>query len=160
MAQPTAQSSIDIDAPAALVYELVSNVPELPKWAAEADKCTWLGGATGPAVGARFRGRNRHGRRVWATACKVTKAEPGKVFEFQVSVAGVPSARWRYEIESTGTGCRVTESTVRQSPRVVTLLVNRTFLGIPDRDEHNQQNIERTLARLKECAETQSAKRS
>ncbi|MGH3738100.1 MAG: SRPBCC family protein [Micromonosporaceae bacterium] len=154
MPTPTAQSSIEIAAPPELVYDLVSNVPDTGKWAAETDRCRWLGGADGPAVGARFQGRNRHKGRVWATTCEVTHAEPGRRFEFRVRTAGVPSASWRYTIEPTAAGCRVTESTLRLAPRPVALLVNRALLGIPDRDSHNQANIERTLAQLKTYAES------
>ncbi|MPY76908.1 MAG: SRPBCC family protein [Actinophytocola sp.] len=160
MAEPTAQSSIDIAASPELVYELVSDVPNLPDWAAEIQRCTWTGGATGPAVGARFTGRNEHKKRKWGSLCVVTAADPGREFGFQVRIAGVPSALWRYQIEPTDTGCRVTESTRRLTPRPVALAVNRLLLGIRDRDDHNQANIERTLAGLKEHAESQAAKRA
>lgn len=160
MPKPTAQGTIEIAAPPELVYELVSNVPELPKWAAETEKCRWIDGSDGPAVGAKFRGRNRHKGRVWATTCVVTDAEPGRRFGFRAHTAGVPSASWRYSIEPTPDGCRVTESTLRLVPRPLMLLVNRTVLGIPDRDQHNQANIERTLAQLKEYAEARAAERS
>ncbi|WP_051400329.1 SRPBCC family protein [Haloechinothrix halophila] len=160
MAEPTAQSSIEIAAPPELVYELVSDVPNLPDWAAEIERCSWIDGATGPAVGAKFTGRNEHKKRKWGTLCIVTAAEPGREFAFQVRIAGAPSALWRYQIEPTDTGCRVTESTRRLVPRPLALTVNRLFLGIRDRDNHNQANIERTLAKLKEHAESLAAKRS
>lgn len=153
MAEPTASSSIEIAAPPSLVYELVSDVTEVPKWAVETDRNSWLGGADKAAVGAKFRGRNRHKNRRWVTTCVVTDADPGRRFAFRVHVAGVPSAIWRYDIEPTDGGCRVAESTRRLTPRPVALLVNRFGLGIPDRDKHNQRNIERTLAQLKEYAE-------
>lgn len=157
MPQPTAQSSVEIAASPELVYRLVSDVPGQGRWAAEIEKCRWIGGASGPAVGARFRGVNQHGSRRWATACVVTEAEPGRRFGFRVHVMGVPSALWRYEIEPAGAGCRVTESTRRLAPRLATATVNRLFLGIRDRDEHNQRNIEATLAALKEYAESSAA---
>lgn len=160
MPEPTAQSSIEIAASPGLVYELVSDVPNLPNWAAETDRCTWLGDADRTVVGARFRGRNKHKRRVWATTCTVTAADPGKRFAFKVHVAGFPSALWRYDIEPTADGCKVTESTRRISPRPAALLVNRLLLGISDRDTHNQSNIERTLAKLKEHAEAKASERS
>lgn len=152
MAEPTAQSSIDIAAPPELVYDIVSDIENQPKWAAETERCKWLGDATGPAVGAKFRGVNKHKGRVWAMGCKVTDADPGKRFAFRVGLAGVPTAHWRYEIEPTADGCRVTESTRRLSPKIPTAAVNLA-LGIKDRDEHNQANIEKTLAQLKEYAE-------
>lgn len=156
MAEPTAQSSIDIAAPPDLVYAIVSDVENLPDWAAETSKCTWLGGATGPAVGAKFRGVNKHKGRIWAMGCVVTDADPGKRFAFRVGLVGVPTSRWSYDIEPTGDGCRVTESTRRISPKIPTAAVN-LLLGIKDRDKHNQANIEKTLAQLKEYAEKRAA---
>ncbi|MGH3657697.1 MAG: SRPBCC family protein [Micromonosporaceae bacterium] len=157
MAEPTAQSSIDIAAPPALVYELVSNVPEMPRWAAENDRCVWIGGADGAVIGARFRGRNQHRGRRWATICEVTEADPSRRFGFKVRVANLPSALWRYDIEPSDSGCRVTESTRRLTPRLLARVVNRVLFGIRDRDVHNQRNIERTLAQLKEYAEAAAA---
>lgn len=160
VAEPTAQSSIEIAAPPELVYELVSDVPNLPDWAAEIQRCTWVGGATGPVVGAKFKGHNEHKKRKWGSLNVVTAADPGREFAFQVRIAGAPSALWRYRIEPTDDGCRVTESTRRLTPRPVALAVNRLFLGIRDRDDHNQANIERTLARLKDHAEALAARRA
>ena len=157
MSAATALSSIEIAAPADLVYELVSDVPGMAEWAAEVERAQWLDGAAGPEVGARFRGVNRHRGRVWATTCTVTAAEPGARFEFLVRVAGFPSAKWRYVIEPTAEGCRVTESTRRLSPRPLAILVNWAGLGIRDRDTHNQRNIELTLTQLKTHAESLAA---
>lgn len=86
----------------------------------------------------------------------MTEAEPSRRFAFRVQVMGVPSALWRYEIEPTETGCRVIESTRRLTPRITTLAVNRLLLGIRDRDEHNQRNIEATLASLRQYAELEA----
>lgn len=155
MDDPTAQSTIEVDAPPALVYDLVTDIAGAAEWAEEADAARWLGGATGPAVGARFRGRNRHKGRRWSTTCTVTAADPGRRFAFDVSLAGVTTARWEYEIEPTGTGCRVTERTRRVVPLPVATVANR-LLGVRDRDAHNQANIERTLANLKRHAEARA----
>jgi hypothetical protein len=158
MDDPTAQSTIEVDAPAALVYDLVTDVTEAPAWAEEADAGRWIGGATGAAVGAQFRGRNRHKGRRWSTTCTVTAADPGRRFAFDVSVAGVRTARWEYEIEPTDTGCRVAERTRRLIPQLPTAVANR-LLGVRDRDTHNQANIERTLANLKHHAEARAGDR-
>lgn len=152
MDNPTAQGTIDIDAPPTLIYELITDVTALPEWAAETDRCRWLDGATGAVVGARFRGRNRHKGRRWSTTCKVTAADPGRRFAFEVAVLRTRTAEWEYEIEPTEAGCRVTESTRRLVPLLPAKLANR-LLGVRDRDAHNQANIERTLANLKQHAE-------
>lgn len=160
MENPTAQGTIEIDAPPELVYELITDITALPDWAVEADRCAWLDGATGAAVGARFRGRNRHKRRRWSTTCTVTAADPGRRFTFDVVVVGTTSATWEYEIEPTQTGCRVTERTKRRVPLAAAKLVNLLMLGIRDRDGHNQANIERTLANLKDYAEARARTRT
>lgn len=158
MAEPTAQSSINIAAPPELVYEIVSDIEKLPDWAAETYRCTWLGGASGPAVGAKFRGMNENKGRRWPTTCIVTDADAGKRFAFKVhGVPGITTAQWRYDIEPTDGGCRVTESTRRVSPRLATNVFNRLAVRVEDRDGHNQRNIEHTLAQLKEYAEKAAA---
>lgn len=152
MPEPTAQSSIEINAPAEKVYELVSDVPNVPNWAAEVDRCTWVEGADGPAVGAKFRGINSNAGRRWPMSCEVTAADPGRRFAFKVGMAGITTALWWYDIEPTATGCKVTEGTRRQHPKILADLVNR-LIGVADRDAHNQANIEKTLAALKAHAE-------
>jgi hypothetical protein len=160
MDNPTAHATIDVDAPPALVYELIADVTAVPGWAAETDRCRWLDGATGAAVGARFRGRNRHKGRRWSTTCTVTAADPGRRFAFEVRAVGVRTAEWEYEIEPTTAGCRVTESTRRLAmpPALVNGLMG-VLLGVPDREAHNQANIERTLANLKHHAESRAETR-
>lgn len=159
MDNPTATASVDIEAPAELVYDIVSDVTRVPEWAAETERCEWVGGATGPAVGARFRGRNRYRTVPWTTSCKVTAADPGRRFAFKVYVGGLTTAMWEYAIEPTERGCRVTESTRRGVPKLVSFPVN-LLLGVGDRDAHNQRNIETTLAQLKQFAEAAAAAKS
>ncbi len=67
-------------------------------------------GASGPALGAVFKGNNKNGIRRWSTNVTVIACEPGKVFEFAVTSGPLEVANWRYEFEDTESGCRVTES--------------------------------------------------
>jgi hypothetical protein len=72
----------------------------------------WLDGATGPALGARFRGhvrRNESGPVYWTT-CRVTACEPGKEFGFEVLVGDRPVNNWHYRFTPTDGGTDVTES--------------------------------------------------
>ena len=48
----------------------------------------WLGGATGPALGARFHGSNRRGWRRWSTRVVVTACEPGRKDALVILTAG------------------------------------------------------------------------
>jgi hypothetical protein len=93
-----------------VVYDLVSDVTRMGDWSPETSSCRWVGGVTGPAVGARFVGSNRRGPLVWRTTCRVTAAEPGSAFAFTVTFVGMSIADWGYEIVADGSGCVVTET--------------------------------------------------
>lgn len=151
MDTPSAQAHVDVSAPPERVYALVSDLPTLAALAEEYTEGRWLGGADGPRVGARFCGSNRRGVLRWSTVATVTDASPGR-FGFEVSALGLRVSRWQYDIEPTGDGCRVTESTWdRRAAWLRPLTVLAT--GVRDRAHENQRNIESTLARLKETAE-------
>lgn len=147
-------ASIDVAAPARIVYDLVSDVPNMPRWAAETYRCEWVDGADAPVVGARFQGRNQNGRSKWATVCEVTDAEPGRRFAFRVRVFGMDVADWAYEIKPVeGGGCRVTETNVILANWLIRKVIAPSATGVKDRATHNQRNMELTLSRLKKAAE-------
>src|SRR4051812_29945801 len=60
--QPHDEVSIEIEATPEDVYALVSDITRMGEWSPECRRCTWTKGASGPAVGARFRARNKGGR--------------------------------------------------------------------------------------------------
>jgi uncharacterized protein YndB with AHSA1/START domain len=95
------------------VWELVSDVTRIGELSPETFEGEWVDGATGPAVGARFRGhvkRNQRGPVYW-TECRVTDCEPGRVFAFDVLGPGQRvDNSWRYELAARGDGTDVTES--------------------------------------------------
>jgi len=109
MAYPTAVTR-EIAAPAQKVWELVSDLPRMGEWSPENQGGSWKGGATGPAMGAVFSGKNKNGIRRWSTTATVVDCQPGKVFEIAVTFGPLAVANWRYEIEATAAGCAVTES--------------------------------------------------
>jgi uncharacterized protein YndB with AHSA1/START domain len=152
MTRWTAEGSIDIDAPAARVFALVSDVTSYGRWAAETTSCRWVDDAARAVPGARFVGRNQNRWHRWRTGCVVTDVHPDRLFEFRVEVV-IPTAIWRYEIAPTAAGCRVTERTARLYPRAVMPVVNLVVAGVADRDAHNRCNIAATLLRLKDHAE-------
>jgi len=156
MTEPSATGRTEVAASPAQVYELVSDLPGLSRVSAEFERGRWLGGVTAAKVGARFRGHNRNSWRRWSTTVTVTAAEPGLCFAFDVAFAGVPISRWRYDIEPSDTGCVVTESTWDRRPGWFKP-VGDLATGVRDRVEHNRLNIERTLAQLKQAAESSDA---
>ncbi len=150
--RPDVEVSETVDAPPRAVYDLVTDVPRMGEWSPETASCRWLDGATGPAVGARFRGSNRRGPLVWATTCTVTAAEPGKRFAFAVAWGGVAISDWAYDFEATGTGCTVVESWSDRRPGAMRL-ASMPVMGVADRAKHNRRGMVVTLAALKRAAE-------
>ncbi len=141
-----------IAAPAETLYALVSDVTRMGEWSPENVGGRWLDGATGPSVGARFRGSNRRGRRRWSNTCTVVAADPGHSFAFDVSVIGVPVSRWTYEFRPDGDAAVVTETWDDRRPRWLALFAGAA-MGISDIRAHNDENIRTTLANLTTAAE-------
>jgi uncharacterized protein YndB with AHSA1/START domain len=148
---------LHIDAPPDRVWRLVSDVTRMGEWSPICYRCEWLDGATGPQVGARFKGYNKQGPSKWSTTCEVVESVPGKVFAFTV-MDGTYSfffrnrehTRWRYEFEPDGIGTKVTESNdvVGTPPllRLITPVLNAQA-------GQREAGMRTTLERLKAAAE-------
>jgi ligand-binding SRPBCC domain-containing protein len=145
MTYPTA-ASLDIAAPPEKVWALVSDLPRMGEWSPENAGGKWVKGATGPALGAVFNGNNMNGIRRWSTTVTVIGCEPGALFEFAVTSGPLEVATWRYEMEETDSGCRVTESWVDQRKKWFATLAR--VMG-DHSAEHAQQEMEKTLANLR-----------
>jgi uncharacterized protein YndB with AHSA1/START domain len=144
--------STGISADPGAVWRMVSDVTRMGQWSPETTGCRWLGGATGPAVGAQFRGNNRKGFRRWSTTCTVTAAEPGKRFSFEVTYGSLPISTWDYEFTAADGGSRVVESWTDRRPGWMKVL-SQPVMGVADRAGHNRTGMEATLAALKAAAE-------
>ena len=140
---------MDIAAPAEKVWALVADLPRMGEWSPENAGGTWAKGATGPALGAVFKGTNKNGFRRWSTTVTVIACEPNKVFEFAVTSGPLAVANWRYEFEETDDGCRVTESWVDHRKRWFAAVAR--LMG-DHSAEHAEQEMAATLARLAAAA--------
>jgi uncharacterized protein YndB with AHSA1/START domain len=140
-----------IAAPAETVYALISDVTRMGEWSPETHACEWIGGATGPAVGARFRGANHLGPIKWHTECTITAATPGREFAFSVMHPnGREETRWRYTLTPTADGTEVIESYEFLWCPVANRLLD-TFIP---RDRQLRHGIQQTLARIAAAAES------
>jgi hypothetical protein len=149
--EPIAVGRITVDASPADVYRVVSDPPLMVTFAEEAYRARWLDGATEAAVGARFRGYNRKGRRRWFTDCTITEARRGERFAYHVATPfRLPISRWQYDIEPApgGSGCTVTETNWLRVP-LWFIPFAILITGTVDRPRHNGRNIATTLERLK-----------
>ena len=152
------QVSTIVHASPMAVYDLVSDVRRMGEWSPECRQCTWIDGATGPVVGARFKGSNRHGLARWSTKPRVVAAVPGEEFAFVTGHLGHDMTRWTYRFERTSDSTNVTESFEMLRPMPWYFRVaDRFLMGVRDREADLTTNMSETLRRLKAATETPGA---
>jgi hypothetical protein len=158
LVQPWITRSVRIAASADAVWSMVTDLPRMGDFSPENIGGYWLDGATGPALGAKFRGTNRNGGKQWWTRVTVVQCEPGRLFTFDVRAPiGIRVSRWSYEITPTATGCLLAEHWYRVGNRFVRNFLGPKVTGRADRPGFNTESIEHTLAKVKTLAEARSA---
>lgn len=148
-----ASVTVSMSATPDAVWAVVSNVTRIGEFSPETFEAEWLDGATGPAMGVRFRGhvkRNERGPTYW-TVCRVTSCEQNKDFGFEVLLGGKPVNNWRYELTPTADGTDVTESFVL-SESAATKIYGATLGRL--RTKRNSNDMRRTLERIKTVVES------
>ena len=144
--------TVHMVAPPDRIWQLVSDVTAIGRFSPETFEGEWVDGATGPAVGARFRGHVRRNGRgpVYWTSCEVVACEPGREFGFAVLTRGKALNTWRYVLEPSEGGTDVTESFE---------LANTTLLRLywrvlgRARGRTNRNGMRTTLERIKAVVE-------
>src|SRR3546814_21023963 len=99
--------TVRIAAPPERIYAIVTDIENMGRLSPECTGGRWLAGATGPRVGARFKGTNKRGLMRWSTTNLVVDAAPDSRFAFETKQSG---ARWRYVLEPDGYGTLVTHT--------------------------------------------------
>lgn len=146
-------ATVHMAAPADKIWNPIADVRNIGQFSPETFEAEWLDGATGPAVGARFRGhvkRNEIGPVYW-TVCRVTACEPNREFGFEVLVGDRPVNNWHYRLTPSGDGTDVTES-FRMNSSALTTLYYWLFGGWL-RQRRNIRDMAKTLRRIKDVAE-------
>ena len=88
---PTVQLEIEIDAPRSTVWELVTDPAAMGDFSPEYLGGEWDPPFDGPAVGARFTGRNRREGATWQTTATVVECERERIFAVRIGEADAPS---------------------------------------------------------------------
>lgn len=149
MAAPLLQAQIDIDAPAAKVWELISDLKKMPQWSPQTRAMRLRGPLR---VGAKTVNFNRRRLLVWPTTSTITAVDPERKLAFRVDANGT---EWSYELEPIDGGTRVIES--RRAPngvkKISTVLVNAAMGGVPSFEDELVDGMNESLRRIKAAAE-------
>jgi uncharacterized protein YndB with AHSA1/START domain len=150
MAAPLLQAQIDIDAPVATVWALVSDLSRMPQWSPQ---CRLMK-ALGPVrQGTRTINLNRRNKMFWPTTCVLTEVIPEKKMAFQVNQNGTI---WSYELEPTAAGTRLVESRHAENGVTAfsTLSINAMLGGVPNFERELVDGMNASLSRIKAAAES------
>jgi uncharacterized protein YndB with AHSA1/START domain len=146
------EATIEIAAPPAKVWSLVTDVKRMASWSPQVVKTVVRGG--GPvAQGTKFFNINRRGLLVWPTQSMVVRFEPHTDFAFRIKEN---YTIWSFALEPTADGgTRLTER--RETPQGISDLslgLTRTVLGgVSKFTDELRAGIQQTLERIKAEAE-------
>ena len=146
--------TVHMDATPEQVWALVSDVTRIGEFSPETFEAEWLDGATGPAVGAKFRGhvkRNEKGPVYWTT-CGVTVCEPLEEFTFGVVQNGEVINTWGYKLKAADGGTDVTEFFQLADKLPIKIY---WFLAGWARGKTNRKGMQRTLEAMKAVVEAE-----
>lgn len=103
--QPTTEVTQRVHCDVATAWRYVTDITVPARCSAELQSVEWLDGATGVAVGARFRGRNRNTAiGEWETVCEVVEVDDQRRWVWNVVGNDAPVASWGFEVEPASDG--------------------------------------------------------
>jgi hypothetical protein len=157
---PTTEAELLIDVPPSAVWPLVCDIQTPAEFSSEFQGGQWLDGATCPAPGARFRGRNFHeARGSWETESTICEFEPEHVFGWAVGDPVRPAAQWRFTLEPEGSGTRIRQW-MQMGPgesgmsELIEQMPDKEHRILRRRLAEHQANMQATLAGIKARAES------
>lgn len=157
---PTTEARTVVHAPIEVVWSLITDIDLPARFSSEFQGAEWVD--DGPALGARFTGRNQHAAiGEWQTTCTVTSFTDCDTFEWAVGDPDQPSARWTFTLEP-GNGGVVLRQRVRIGPAPSGL--TPAIEAMPDKEERiiarrlseHQANMQATIDGVKHLAENTS----
>ena len=145
-------ASVDVDASPAAVWAVVSDVARMSEWSPECRRILVVGSPESGA-GTRLLGLNRRGWAMWPTLSRVTRFEPEQVVAWKTRESG---ATWTYELETTGSGTRVTGRRDLPAYTPGTALLAPLLGGAAVHDRELDEGIRTTLERIKATVEREA----
>ena len=149
MSAPLLQAEINVDAPMAKVWDLISDLSRMPQWSPQC-RYTKVLGPLKP--GTRTFNLNRRNATFWPTTSTVTEVIPQQKLAFRVPLN---RTLWSFELEPTPTGTRIVERRHAETgvSAVSNLFVGTFMGGVPSFENELVDGMNASLARIKAAAE-------
>jgi len=154
---PTAEVEVLINAPIERIWELVIDINLPAEFSEEFQGAEWVD--DGPALNARFVGRNHHDALgEWETTSWVKRFEPLHAFSWAVSDPDNPSATWWFVLHQEDGAVRVRQGgQMGPAPSGLTIAIT----AMPDKEERIvarrleewERNMRATLEGIKQRTE-------
>ena len=106
----SAHVSVDVAAPAATVWGVISDPTRTAEWSHECNGVQFLDGVTESAMGVRFKGVNRAGRTTWSRVCTIFAFEPDREFGYVTSSGTGDATAWHFRVSPTPAGARLEQA--------------------------------------------------
>ena len=148
--EPLLEETIEVEAPPAAVWALVSDVARMSSWSPQVVKTVVRGRPV--QEGTRFFNLNRRGPLFWPTQARVVTFEPHREFAFRIKENWTV---WSFSLEPAGSGTRVTQR--RRAPEGVSgVSRGLTRIALGGQQVFNDEllaGMRQTLERVKAEAE-------
>jgi hypothetical protein len=130
--RPTVEVEERIQAEPDAVWAVVTDIDLPARFSPELQSVEWLDGATGVAVGNRFRGTNqREDLGEWQSVSVVAEVEPGRRWVWEVHGADGVMATWGFEVDPGRDAVRVRQwARMGPEPSGVTVAID----AAPDKE--------------------------
>jgi hypothetical protein len=155
----THAETVEIAAPAALVWSYVTAMERYGEWSSENTGGYWRKGPDGVPgtgkVGDQFVGINRRNGQEWKAPVEIIEREEGRSFAFVTGGTANNWVLWRYDLESTAEGCRLTESWALRN--LSPIMVERGDAEVAYRVANAKESLRATLLAMKGAAEAEAA---
>jgi hypothetical protein len=156
--RPVVEVSITIDASVSEVWNLVTDINLPARFQKEFIEAEWID--EGPALEARFLGRNSRRDFKWETTSWVVEYEPMAAFGWAVSDRYNPGATWTYFLdEDADTTVLRYRRILGPGPSGLTSAIERNPAAeeeiIASRDAEQRANMQAVLSGIKQLAESQ-----
>jgi hypothetical protein len=154
---PVVEVSASISAPIEVIWDLITDINLPARFQHEFVEAEWID--DGPALEARFIGRNTRGEREWETTSWVVVHEPNRAFGWAVNDRDNPGATWTYFLDEIDIGTILRYHRVLgPGPSGLTAAIDRNPEAeeeiIASRNEEQRRNMQAVVDGIKGLAES------